>query len=140
MKKNIWILNHYATNQYFNKGGRHYWFAEALKKQGYKATIICSNTRHNNAGSVEVNKHELSKVIHENAIPYIFIKSSQYTDNGFGRIKNMYSFYRNTIKEYRSIINKVGRPDVILASSVHPLTLVAGLKIAKKLGVPCICE
>lgn len=140
MKKNIWILNHYATNQYFNKGGRHYWFADTLKKQGYKATIICSNTRHNNAGSVEVNKHELSKVIHENAIPYIFIKSSQYTDNGFGRIKNMYSFYRNIIKDYRNIINKVGRPDVILASSVHPLTLVAGLKIAKKLGVPCICE
>ncbi|WP_318506971.1 glycosyltransferase family 4 protein [Bacillus sp. T3] len=30
--------------------------------------------------------------------------------------------------------------DVILASSVHPLTLVAGIKVAKKLGIPCICE
>ena len=33
-----------------------------------------------------------------------------------------------------------GKPDIILASSVHPFTLVAGIKIAKKFGVPCICE
>ena len=32
------------------------------------------------------------------------------------------------------------KPDVILASSVHPLTLVAGLKLAKRSNVPCICE
>ena len=33
-----------------------------------------------------------------------------------------------------------GRPDIIIASSVHPLTLLAGEKIARKLNVPCICE
>jgi glycosyltransferase involved in cell wall biosynthesis len=40
-------------------------------------------------------------------------------------------------KEYS---RNFGKPDVILASSVHPLTLVAGIKIARKFGVPCICE
>ncbi|MEW8965925.1 glycosyltransferase, partial [Staphylococcus arlettae] len=35
---------------------------------------------------------------------------------------------------------KNGRPDIILASSVHPLTLVAGIYIAKKFKVPCISE
>ena len=29
---------------------------------------------------------------------------------------------------------------MIYASSVHPLTLVAGLQMAKHFGVPCVCE
>ena len=33
-------MNHYATNSYFNKGGRHYWFAENLIKSGYQPTIF----------------------------------------------------------------------------------------------------
>jgi len=40
-------------------------------------------------------------------------------------------------KEYATIY---GKPGLILASSVHPLTLVAGLKIAQRFRIPCICE
>ena len=40
-------MNHYATNMYFNEGGRHYWFAQNLIKQGYEPTIFCANVRHN---------------------------------------------------------------------------------------------
>ena len=40
-------------------------------------------------------------------------------------------------KEYAA---EHGRPDVIFASSVHPLTLVAGLQLAKHFGVKCVCE
>ena len=52
----------------------------------------------------------------------------------------MIRFYRNiqkVAKEYASIHEK---PDVIYASSVHPLTLVAGIKLAKFFKVKCICE
>ncbi|MGV3066524.1 hypothetical protein [Staphylococcus simulans] len=34
----------------------------------------------------------------------------------------------------------MGKPYTIIASSVHPLTLIAGLKISKKLQVKCIVE
>ena len=37
-------------------------------------------------------------------------------------------------------ILKQDKPDIIIASSVHPLTMVAGIKIARKLKIPCICE
>lgn len=49
MKKRIWIWNHYATDMFFNKGGRHYWFAENLIKKGYETTIFCASTRHNSS-------------------------------------------------------------------------------------------
>jgi len=45
-KKRIWLINHYATNMYFNKGGRHYWFAKNLLENGYVPTVFCANTRH----------------------------------------------------------------------------------------------
>jgi glycosyltransferase involved in cell wall biosynthesis len=139
MASNIWIFNHYATNSFYEKGGRHYWFAANLHKNGYNPTIFCANSRHNRTDIVDTdNKKYINKKTDN--IPYVFIKVPAYKRNDIKRIFNMFSFYRNLFpvsKEYAKIN---GKPDVILASSVHPLTLVAGIQIAKKFGVPCICE
>ncbi len=139
MKKKIWIMNHYATNSYFNEGGRHYWFAENLIKQGYETTIFCASTRHNSNDVIEVNGN-LYSTDRKNNIPFVFIKTPEYKGNGKSRILNMVSFYKNLFPATKKFAVEDGAPDVILASSVHPLTLVAGIKIAKKFGVPCICE
>ncbi|NJD04477.1 MAG: glycosyltransferase family 4 protein, partial [Ruminiclostridium sp.] len=139
MKRNIWIWNHYATNMYKDQAGRHYWFAENLIKAGYNPTIFCASTVHNSNENIDTKKE---KYIADqvNSIPFVFVKAPDYDDNGKKRFINMLAFYRNLFpvaKEYAKIH---GKPDIILASSVHPLTLVAGIKIAKKFGVPCICE
>ena len=63
-----------------------------------------------------------------------------YKGNGIDRVKNMVLFYLNLRKTAKKYIKKYGKPDVILASSVHPLTLVAGIKIGRKYNIPCICE
>ncbi|MFZ2462503.1 MAG: glycosyltransferase family 4 protein [Caldibacillus thermoamylovorans] len=139
MKKKIWIWNHYATDMYFNEGGRHYWFAENLLKHEYEPTIFCANTRHNNDEIVNIERGKFKTAI-KNKIPFVFIKTYPYSGNGKDRIKNMISFYKNLFSVSKEYSKKAGKPDVILASSVHPLTLVAGIKIAKKFGVPCICE
>lgn len=138
-RKKIWIFNHYATNMFFNKGGRHYWFAENLKKNDYEPTIFCANIRHNTDDFIEVTEKKYS-IERLNSIPFVFVKTSKSIGNGIDRIKNMSNFYFNlfpTAKEYAKIY---GKPDVILASSVHPLTMIAGIKIAKKFNIPCICE
>ncbi|HQD53140.1 MAG TPA: glycosyltransferase family 4 protein [Bacillota bacterium] len=138
-KKKIWIMNHYATSMFFNKGGRHYWFAENLIKSGYEPTIFCANTRHNREDIVKIHEGKYLRMIAEN-IPFVFIKTVRYSGNERQRIKNMLVFAWNltaVAKEYARIY---GKPDLILASSVHPLTLVAGIKIARRFGVPCICE
>lgn len=139
MKKKIWIINHYATNMYFNEGGRHYWFAENLIKQGYEPTIFCANVRHNTNDVIDIEDGIYSTKAKEN-IPFLFIKTPEYKGNGSSRIFNMISFYRNLFPVTQQYVKEYGKPDVILASSVHPLTMVAGIKIAKKLGIPCICE
>lgn len=139
MKKNVWIMNHYATDSFYNKGGRHYWFAENLINKGYNPVIFCANTRHNTQDRMLVTDGKYATETSGN-IPFVFVKTSPYEGNGRSRIKNMFSFYRNLFPVAKDYARINGKPDVILASSVHPLTMVAGIKIAKKFGIPCICE
>lgn len=139
MKKNIWIWNHYATDMYKNHGGRHYWFAENLIKRGYYATIFCANTYHNKLESIDVgNRKYTTDVL--NSIPFVFVRTTAALGNGLDRVKNMSLFYINLFSVAKEYAKLNGKPDIILASSVHPLTMVAGIKVAKKFGIPCICE
>lgn len=139
MRQNVWIWNHYATNMFFDKAGRHYWFAENLLKEGYKPTIFCASTNHfsDNHISTKGQKFSTDSV---NDIPFVFVNTLEYKGNGKKRILNMISFYRGLFKTATEYAKLNGKPDAILASSVHPLTLVAGIKIAKKFDIPCICE
>lgn len=138
-KKKVWIMNHYATTMYNEEGGRHYWLAQQLIRKGYQVTIICANTMHSTSDEivVEDSKYLLRK---KEDINFVFVKTTSYQNNGLSRVKNMFVFAVNSCKVAKKISREIGQPDIIYASSVHPLTLVAGLEIAKKFKVPCICE
>lgn len=137
--KKIWIFNHYATNMLRNRGGRHYWFAENLTQKGYEPTIFCANTQHNKMDEIDVGE-EKHLVKNEDDLNFVFVRTPVSIGNGFERVKNMIGFFKNLFPVTKKYSKEFGKPDVILASSVHPLTMVAGIKIAKRLGVPCICE
>ena len=55
-------------------------------------------------------------------------------------IGNMALFSLNLIRTAREFARITGAPDVVYASSVHPLTVFAGEQIARHFGVPCIGE
>lgn len=124
---------------YIDQDGRHFNFAKNLIDLGHDPIIFCASTSHNSNEEIEMGEKKY-KTEQAKSIPFVFIKTPRYTGNGVQRVKNMLAFYRNLFpvaKEYAKIH---GKPACIVASSVHPLTLVAGIKIAQKLGVPCICE
>ncbi len=141
MKKNIWILNHYAGDTFFANGGRHYGLAKYLKRAGCAPVIFCANAKHNAPGYY-LNDDSLWHEHMAEAIdvPYVFVKTRAYVGNGKQRILNMMDYFLNVKKAAAEYAKKNGKPDVIYASSVHPLTLVAGIQLAKKYGVKCICE
>ncbi|MFA5585635.1 MAG: glycosyltransferase family 4 protein [Saccharofermentanales bacterium] len=138
-EKRIWIWNHYATRMFENQGGRHFYFAKYLIGHGYKPTIFCADTLHGTDKKIDDGDglHSSSSI---DGIDFVFVKTSTYRDNGIGRIRNMFSFYRNVKRVAKKMIKENGTPNVILASSVHPLTLVAGQQTARRYGIPCICE
>lgn len=135
----VWLMNHYATDMFFNKGGRHYWFAERLVANGYEPTIFCANVKHNTDETLDLaGRRYLARTV--NQIPFVFVKTCRSKGNGIDRVLNMSLFFLNLFPAAKQYANAHGKPDVIIASSVHPLTMVAGLKIAERFGVPCICE
>ena len=141
MRKTVWILNHYAGGMLFDHGGRHYNFAKYLKREGYEPVIFCCNARHGKAELFyETNALWQEHMAEEIETPFVFVKARTYIGNGKQRVLNMVDFYRNVQKTAKEYAEKHGKPDVILASSVHPLTLVAGIRLAKHFGVECICE
>ncbi|QCR31979.1 glycosyltransferase family 4 protein [Lysinibacillus sp. SGAir0095] len=139
MKKKIWIFNHYATGMYIDQDGRHFNFAKNLLELGHEPIIFCASTSHNSYEEIELGEEKFKTDQAEN-IPFVFVKTPRYTGNGVQRVKNMLAFYRNLFPVAKEYAKNHGKPACIIASSVHPLTLIAGIKIAKELGVPCLCE
>lgn len=139
MNKKVWIFNHYATDMYKNHGGRHYYFSKYLKEKGYSPTVFCANTYHNKEEVIDTFSKKYI-IDYCDGIPFVFIKTVPSIGNGIKRILNMGLFYHNLLHSSKKIEKDIEKPDIILASSVHPLTMVAGIKIAKKFNIPCICE
>lgn len=139
MKKRIWIFNHYASDTYFDNGGRHFWIAQNLIDQGYDVTIFCSNVVHNSDKVVEIENDNYT-VKDNNGIKYVFVKTTKYKKNDFYRIKNMFDYYIRLINIAKKNYSIFNLPDIIYSSSVHPLALVAGIKLSKLFKVPSICE
>ena len=141
MKTNIWIMNHYASGMYFDHGGRHYNFAKYLRRAGYKPVVFGANSKHGKAERFfETDALWEEHFAEEIDTPFVFVRARTYTGNGKQRVLNMIDFYRNVKKAAKEYAAQHGRPDVIFASSVHPLTLVAGIQLAKQFGVKCVCE
>lgn len=140
--KKIWILNHYASHMLYDKGGRHYWFAKYLRQYGYEPVIFCANIINTQTDKryFESNELWIEKMAEEIECPFVFVKARTYVGNGKQRVLNMIDFYRNVKKVAREYGEKNGDPDVIFASSVHPLTILAGLQLARRYRVKCFGE
>lgn len=142
MRRRVWIMNHYASHMLFDKGGRHYHFAKHLFQAGYEPVVFCANIMNNRTQErcVETEALWTVKTAEEIRTPFVYVRARKYLGNGKQRVLNMMDFYFNVRKAAVQYAKKFGKPDVILASSVHPLTMIAGIQLAKKFGVRCVCE
>lgn len=139
MNKNVWIFNHYATDTFLDRGGRHYNFAKYLIMDNNSVKIFCSSTVHNSTKNfITDNKLYFEDICDK--IPYIFIKARNYKGNGKQRILNMLDYFFRLFSVTKKIEKKYSKPDVIYTSSVHPLACVAGILIAKRYNIKCIVE
>lgn len=139
MKKNVWIINHYATGMYERKSGRHYYFAKYLKEAGYNPVVFCASFVHKGINNyIENGKRYIIKKV--DGITFVLIRTPAYTGNGKKRLINIFEFTKGILKNYKRIAEEIERPDVILGSSVHPLSCVVGIIIGNKYKIKKISE
>lgn len=132
---NVWIFNHYAVPPKYYPLARDTNFARHLIERGYKVTIFAASTVHNS----NINLSDDStpyRVLSDNGINYVLIKCPNYSGNGLSRIINVLAF----INALPKVCSQLPRPDIIIASSITPLTCKVGISIAKKYHCPCIAQ
>ncbi|HYF83405.1 MAG TPA: glycosyltransferase family 4 protein [Clostridia bacterium] len=132
---NIWFFNHYAIPPWFFPLARPYNFAKYLIKKGHNVTVFAASTVHNSNLNLIKGNEKFSKEIIDN-INYVYLRTSNYVGNGKSRIINMLQYTLGLF----TVTRKISSPDVIIATSVHPLACFAGIKIAKKYNCRCIVE
>lgn len=141
MRRNVWILNHYAGGMPASQGGRHYWFAKFLKRRGYDPVVFCGNAKHGQAGSFcEGDDLWQEKPVEQIDVPFVYVKTREYSGNGRSRVQNMLDYYRNVQKAAVEYAAAHGAPDVVIGSSVHPLACQAAIKLAKRFKCKSVVE
>ena len=136
---NIWILNHYAVPQKYYYLARSYNFAQQLMRKGHRVTVFAASSVHNSDVNL-ITGDEQYREMEEDGIHYVLFRARQYAGSGKDRVINHIDCARKMERLCPGFTGKYGKPDLIFASAGQSLTLVAGIRLAKKLGVPCVCE
>lgn len=130
---NIWILNHYAISPRFSGGSRHFDLAQQLVKKGHTVRIFASSFNHFERKETIVYSNSKFKNEEISGVTFTWISTPPYED-AISRVKNIIFYSLRLNRILKKELKKNEPPDVILGSSVHPLTPLVGIKRAKKSG------
>ncbi len=135
--KTVWILNHYAQVPGGPGGTRHYYLAKYLREYGWKACVIAASTEHgtgrqrNRAGTRALESEK-------DGVRFLWVRAPQYSGSGIGRVVNMAAF---AVRAGGSTVTRgIPKPDVVIGSSVHPLSGLAAARISKQFHIPFVFE
>ena len=135
---NLWILNHHATPPDTPGHTRHFDFAQELMKQGHQVSIFTSSFSHRTRKEERLKGKQIYRRENINGVEFIWIRTAPYyKGNDWRRVVNMLS-YSFLVIPLGLMLEKV--PDVILASSPHPFTGLAGYILAKAKGARFVFE
>ncbi len=138
-KYKIWFFHHYATPPTSTGLARPYYFSKYLIRKGHDPTVFASSYLHYSDKQL-INNGSLYIKDNSSGVPFIYVRTHSAKGNGINRVINMFDFAKNLYKVARKEAKINGKPDIIIASSPHPLTMIVGNYLSKRLNVPCICE
>jgi glycosyltransferase involved in cell wall biosynthesis len=132
----ILILNHYACAPDQPGGTRHFSLARALTVMGHSVVIAVSGFDHlTRTGMTKGTLAERSSV---DGVTFVRLSTPPYRGNGAGRLLNMLAYARSVKNLLPRLLEPA--PDIIVGSSPHPFGAKAGLRLARRLGVPFVLE
>lgn len=133
-KYNIIILNHHAQTPDQGGGVRHYELAKVLSESGHKVSVVASS--YENATREYYSRESISIQQLNDKFNFIRLRTRPAYASTFGRLINCCDYMLRA-----SMLDCSGcRPDVVIASSVHPLAWVAGYRLSRKYNAKFIVE
>ncbi len=136
MNKTIWIINDYAGSPYHGMVFRHYYLAKEWIKLGYNVYIITASYSHYFKNLPQINSAFTFEKI--DGINYIWVKVPHY--NNSTDKKRVLKWFVFTAKLFFLPLNKIEKPDVIIASPTAPFFVIPVYKLSKKFNAKFIFE
>mgnify|MGYP003760434805 CR=1 FL=1 len=133
-KYNIIILNHHAGAPDAGGGGRHFELARFLSSVGNTVSVVASSylaSRRRYIKSENVSTYWFNENFN-----FIRLKTKPAYTNSIGRFIN----YCDYMVKASQLDSYGYTPDVVIASSVHPLAWVAGHRLSLKSNAKFIVE
>ncbi len=130
MKKVVWIINMTAGKPDSGWGERHFYFSKFWIKKGYDVKIISGSYNHlfHNQPTIDSNKKiTLEKV--EEGITFCWVKIPEYDGGSIFKLWSMIVFAFKVLFLKTKIL---GKPEVILVSSMPIFPIISGWYLKKK--------
>jgi glycosyltransferase involved in cell wall biosynthesis len=125
---NILLINHYAGSIHHGMEYRPFYLAREWMRMGHTVTIVAASFSHLRHKNPTVNNSITEDYI-EN-VPYIWIRTPRYSNNGSRRAINIFSFVTQLSRSGKNFAKRFC-PDVVIGSSTYPLDMMPAHKIAR---------
>ena len=136
MKKSIWFINDYAGSRYHGMEFRNYYFAKELVKRGHRVTIVTASFMHLFKELPKIDgEYTLEEI---DGIEYLWVKVPKYKSSTDP--KRILKWFLFTKKLYSLPLEKMEKPDVVVASPMAPFLVFPSFKLAKKFDAKFLYE
>ena len=126
-----WLINQYASTPQTGLGGRHFYLANALAKQGHIVYLVGASYTHLLRNPPNLKKKFTTETISKN-FKFVWVKVPYYPEaHNKKRIFNWFLFTLRLLNLENIIKDK---PDTILFSSPSPFPFLSAQRLAKKFG------
>lgn len=127
MSKNIWVINQFAGTSESGWGERHFFFSKYWVESGYKVNIISGSYNHVfNQLPPAPNQFNFEEI---NGTRFCWVKTPKYDPQSVGRF---WSFLVFALKVWFLPVSKLGKPDIIVVSSMPIFPILTGHLLKKR--------
>jgi len=130
------VINHSGGSPYHGPNMRWYYLGRALKSHNVETVIISSSCFHKYFSPPKFEGNEKIEFI--DGLRYFWIKTRCYRKRGYSQVLNQFDFVQKALRKIADLSNE--NPDIVVASSPHPLVFFPAWKLAKQTGAKLIFE
>ncbi len=134
-QKTIWVINQFAGTTESGWGERHFYFAKYWKQEGFNVKIISGSYNHMFKKTTDVEG--LFKQEQFEGIDFFWVKTPKYNAQSIMRFYSMFVFMYRVLE---LPVKVLGKPDVIIVSSMPIFPIFSGLRLKKKYKAKLLFE
>ena len=112
---------------------RPYYMAREWLRAGHQVLILAASHSHVRSSQPQAGGQTID------GISYVWYGTPAYAGNGFGRVRNIWSFCRQVWNDAEALADSF-KPDAVIASSTYPMDIWPARRIAKLSNAKLVYE